>query len=250
MKKAFLIGLFALLFCATYAQQTEVIRDSSWLINRSGIFFQARQQVQSNGSETISFTPLGDTSVTTRAFTTSIQQDAARLAQDAGIVSSYRATITDLIRFANTLPATLNRVPLDSIAAQNTNLYTIDYWQVNNLGIRFRKTAAGNYQWRSDTATVWRPFAFLGHIIRLSNFNGYTQDFFRVNQGNRYRTINRQYSLAPRATGGNRTAAAPVEVPEDEPPAPSAATLNANGTVTVGVNSYKYNSRNKAWVKI
>lgn len=247
MKKLF-FALCAL--CIVFAASAqELTKDSSWLINRSGIFFQARQQVQPNGVETITFTPVGDTATTTRAFTTSIQQDAARLAGDAAIVSSYRATITDLIRLAQTLPSTLNRVPLDSIASQNSDLYTVGFWQVNNTGIRFRKTAAGNYQWRADTATVWRPFAFLGSIIRLNNFNGYTTDFFRVGQTNRYRTINRQYALGPIAQAGNRTAAAPVEVPEDEPPAPSAATLNANGTVTIGNTTFKFNSRTKTWAK-
>lgn len=243
MKKAF-FALCAL--CIVFAVSAqELTRDSSWLVNRSGIFFQARQQVQANGVETITFSPLGDTSITTRAFTTSIQSDAARIAGDAAIVSSYRATITYLIRFAQSLPATLNRVPLDSIASSNTNLYTVDFWTLNGTGIRFRKTAAGNYQWRSDTATVWRPFAYLGSIIRLNQYQGYTTDFYRVNNSNTWRTINRQYAISPRG----RNAAAPVDVPEDEPPAPSAATLNANGTVTIGSTTFKFNTRTKTWAK-
>jgi hypothetical protein len=249
MKHFYLFGLLAL-FAVSLAAQDTTVRDSSWIVNRAGVFFQARQTVTTAGVETTTVTPIGDTSTTTRVFVTNIQNEAARMAGDANIVRQYRAGVTELIRFAREISVTINRTPLDSIAASQTNLYTPDFWDINGLGIRFRRTAAGLYQWRSDTTTTWRPFAFLGGIMRLNSLNGYTTDLYRLPSGNQFRSVNNQYSIKPKSQVAQRTAAAPVEEPETLLPPRQYYTLNSNGTISTESGAWRWNARAKKWVKI
>lgn len=244
--KNLIFALFALFAFAATAQ--DVVRDSSWLIFRDNKFVQVRNQVFNNGGETIVFSPIGDTLATTNAFTQQIQTDATRLANDALVVSGYRQLIADIIRMGGNLPAMLARSPLDSIAATNVELYSANYWRVNySLGLMFRKSGA-NYEWSSDTSAVWRPFAYIGSVMRLTNFNGYTTDFFRVPNSNAWRTVDQRFQITPRLRAGSRAALTPIEVPEKEPPATD-VTLNANGTVTIGQTTFRYNTRKKTWAK-
>lgn len=246
MKHFFLFGFLAFFAVSLTAQETTV-RDSSWIENRNGIFFQARQTTTSAGVETTTVTPIGDTVTTTRTFVANIQNETARLANDANVVRQYRAIVTELARFAREIPATINRTPLDSIAATEPNLYTVGFWDLNGTPIRFRRTAAGLYQYRADSTTTWRPMTFLGNVIRLNNFNGYTTDLYKVN-GRVYRTINSQYTLRPVTVTAPRS----TQVAEAEaPPTPdSTAQLMPNGTVKIGADTYRWNTRSKKWVKI
>ena len=244
----FLWLLFLPLFA--FGQQKETVTDSSWIANKSGTFYQVRYQLYSTGESVTSELPLGDTITTFKLFRDQIKNVAATLASDAVIVSEHRQKVSELTRFARTLPGILKRNVLDSIQAEQSNLFQNSGWTIRagstSAAFRFRQTAQGVFQWKADSTTNWRAAAFLGSVIRLNGLNGQTVDFYKNAKG-RFITINGQYlirqpgDVAARFTGDTPIESEPIPTP---PPAPE---FLKNGTVRVGELIYKYNSRKKIW---
>jgi len=243
----FIVFLLALLPAIAFGQQKEITTDSSWIVNRNGVFYQVKYQVFNTGEETTNIIPIGDTTTTVNRFRENIKSAATTFASDAQIVSGYRLQITELIRFGRTLPALLGKSPLDSLRNDQKNLLDAG-WSVNGTGLRFRVTGAGAFQWKADTTTQWRAAAFVGSVIRLNSFNGYTTDFFR-NAKNRWTTISQQYTIRQPADVAARLDSA--DLPEEQAAEPTAPTteLLPGGIVRVGEKEFKYNTKTKQWVQ-
>ncbi len=248
MKNKLFISLFLLPF---FAIAQETTSDSSWIINRAGIFYQVRAQVFTSGNESQTLTLLGDTATTTQKFRDNIKSAATTFASDAQIVSGYRNQITELIRFGRTLPGILGKSPLDSLRADQPNLLVTSGWTLRttgaSTGIRFRVTGLGAFQWKADTTATWRAASFLVGVIRLNGLNGYATDFFKNSVG-RWVTISQQYTIRP---PGDVSARFFVDT-ADEPaqPAQPVTELLAGGRVRIGELLYKYNSKTKKWAQL
>ena len=248
----FIFIFLALMPVFAFGQQKETVSDSSWIANRNGIFYQLRAVVYSNGEESTTAVPLGDTVQTVQKFRDNIRNAAATFATDAQIVSGYRLQITELIRFGRTLPGIIGKSPLDSLRADQQNLLVTSGWTLRtdgtSTGIRFRVTAQGAFQWKADTTTTWRAAAFLGGVIRVNSLNGYTTDFFRNAKG-RWTTISQQYTIRP---PGDVAARATDDIPEEPAPASDVpkTELLAGGKVRIGELLYMYNSKTKKWVQL
>lgn len=248
------IFLLAFLPLFAFGQQKETVSDSSWIANRNGIFFQLRAQVFSNGEETTTAVPLGDTAQTVAKFRDNIRNAANTFASDAQIVSGYRLQITELIRFGRTLPGILGKSPLDSLRNDQTNLLVNSGWTLRtegtSTGIRFRVTAQGTFQWRADTTATWRSAAFLGGVLRVNGLNNYTTDFFKNAKG-RWTTINQQYTIRPPGDVAARDMADLPEEPVSTPvPQTPKTELLTGGKVRIGELMYKYNTSKKKWEQI
>ena len=243
-----IIFLITLLPFASFSQSKDLVSDSSWITNRAGIFYQVKIQIFSNGEETTTAIPIGDTATTTQKFRENIKSSAATFASDAQIVSAYRAQITELIRFGRTLPSILGKSPLDSIRAEQTDLLAVTGWNVRSInsvtGLRFRIAGTGVFQWKTDTTTIWRGAAFLGNVIRLTSFNGYTTDFFKNSKGY-WTTINQQYTIrSPFSTLEKTTLQPEIEQLQSDLPFTE---LLTGGRVRIGKVVYKYNTKAKKW---
>ena len=254
MKKLFLFSAAALclllpLFSFCQNSPAPVV-DSSWIVNKAGQFYQANYKLFADGREATELKPYGDTATTANRFRENIQSVAATFANDAQIVSGYRSQVSELIRFAKTLPEIIGRNPLDTILKTQPNIFDNSGWTLSTggtqIGIRFRQTAQGTFQWRADTTTNWRSAAFLGSIIRLNSLNGYTSDFFKDSKG-RWKTINQQYTIKQPGDIAARMDSA--DLPEEAlVPAPPQTELLTDGIVRIGEIQYKYNSKTKKWV--
>lgn len=254
MKLKHIFALFALLFAAMTATaqtgQKEVISDSSWITNRAGVFYQARYTVYNNGEESTTLQPLGDTAQTVTRFRDFFTSESNRLAGDAAIVKAYRPVVTELIRLGRSLPNILGKSPYDSLRTTQKNLYDANTWTVRNgtgsTGIRFRQTATGLFQWKSDTATVWRPAAYLGGVIRLNLYGGYTTDFFRKNNADRWTTLDSRYVIQKADQARDLADFTDDPTPAQAPPLADTELRN-DGTVRIGEKIMKYNTKKKLW---
>jgi hypothetical protein len=236
--------LFLIAFFATFAGSAQEL-DSSWIFYSNGQFFQARRVVFLTGAKRTSITPLGDTTQCVRYFTEQNTLEVDELLTFAEYGRISRKRISEKSRYYRFLPSILGRNLLDTIAKDEPDLYQNGYWRINQTPIRFRRTAT-NFQYRADTSATWRQMTFLGSVIRLNDFNGYTTDLYRTGRtGKVYKSINNQYDLRPISDNSSRTAARQT-VPEDEPPQQK-TTLVADGTVIFEGKTYRYNSRKKTW---
>lgn len=228
----------------------EITRDSSWLVNNQGNFYQARLQEYSNGNSVQTLTFIGDTVTTATQFQNTLKSEAARLNQDANLIIGYRSTITEIIRFGKALPAVIGRSPYDSLRNAQPNLLATGYWGINTTGLRFRVTAQGAFQWKADSTSTWRPAAFIGDIIRLNSLEGWNTDFFRKPGTNRFVSLNSRYVIRP--IGSQQRDIDPLanDGEEPEPPRQPAAKLNNDGSVTIDGKKFKYNTKTKVWRQI
>lgn len=237
--------LFLISFLSFFGASAQEI-DSTWLFNRTGQFFQARRVVFATGVENINIIPLGDTTQTVRAFADLLQGDALDFLRIAETALQSRRNVTEKVRYYRFLPSILGRNLLDTIAKDEPDLYQNGYWRINQTPIRFRRTAT-NFQYRADTSATWRQMTFLGSVIRLNDFNGYTTDLYRTGRtGKVYKSINNQYDLRPISDVSSRIAAAPVQE-EDTPPLRKTILLGDGRLILEDGKIYKYNLRKKTW---
>jgi hypothetical protein len=242
MKNILFLISFLSISCAASAQEI----DSAWIFNRTGEFFQARKVVFATGAETTTIIPLGDTTNTVLSFTNQLENDALDFSRVAEYALQSRKNVTEKVRFYRFLPTILGRNLLDTIAKDEPDLYKTGHWRINQTPIRFRRTAT-NFQYRADTSATWRQMTFLGSVIRLNDFNGYTTDLYRTGRtGKVYKSINNQYDLRPISDVSSRIAAAPVQ--EEDPPALRKTILLGDGRLILEDGKiYKYNLRKKTW---
>lgn len=241
----FLIILIPAILSAQTATKT-VVSDSSWLTNTSGVFYRAQLIQYSTGEKVLTESPIGDTSTTYTKFRADLEAISNRFASDIEKVASYKQQVAELIRFGKELPALIGRSPYDSLR-NGTDLLNSG-WKVDGVAISFRVNNAGNFQWKYDTLADWSQAAYLGGIIRLNGFNGYTTDFYK-RSNNRWITADNRYAI--RKPGD--TAARSRDIDIDDTPAPAAhpkTEFLPNGTVRVGEVVYKYNSKKKTWLPL
>jgi hypothetical protein len=230
-----------------FGQQKNVVVDSTWISNKTGVFYQNKYVEYDNGEISTTVTPLGDTLTAFRNFREKFQTATQNMANDAQIVSDYRRQLTEMIRLLKYLDGVIGRNISDSLRSSQANLYAATGWKINNTAFRFRLTNAGVFQWKADSTSTWRPAAYLGNIIRLNSLNGYNTDFTKTPKG-RWETINRQYTIRPpgdnaaRATEDQEATAVPTPAPQ--PP----TELLPNGTVRIGEIVYRYSTAKKQWV--
>ena len=252
--KRIFTALFALIFAAMTATaqtgQKEVVSDSSWITNRAGLFYQARYTVYNNGEESTTLQQLGDTAQTVTRFRDFFTSESNRLAGDAAIVTAYRQVVTELIRLGKSLPTILGKSPLDSLRSENKKLLDASTWTIksgaSSTGLRFRVTSTGTFQWKSDTATVWRTGAYLGGVVRLNNYQGYTTDFFRKGSFNAWKTLDNRYQITTIDANARDLADLPDPEPATAPPLADTELRN-DGTVRIGEKIMKYNTKKKLW---
>lgn len=253
MNNSLFLWLVLFLPAMAFGQNKEIVTDSSWIVNRNGIFYQLRAQVFSNGEESTTAVPLGDTIQTVQKFRDNIRNTVATFASDAQITSGYRLQVTEILRYGRSLPPILGKSPIDSLRNDQKNLLD-QGWAIHSggssTGLRFRVTAGGVFQWKADTTSTWRAAAFLGGVIRLNTFQGYTEDFWRTPKG-RWVSANQRYTIRP---PGDIAARDIADIPEDNPapadPAPPKTELLAGGIVRIGEVLYKFNSRSKKWEQL
>jgi len=172
--------------------QKEVNKDSVWISNIGGTFFENRRVEYSDNTYTESNTPIGDTiQLLTRA-KRSVFEQGENMANDVAIVSKYSGRISELIRQANAVEALVGQTfkydslttiftnPLKAIAAEKLAELTKRNWMIGTDAIVFSVNAQGQARYQVGTQPV-RNCSILGNTIRLNNYlGGASLDLFRI----------------------------------------------------------------------
>ena len=251
--KHLLFALFAPLFTATTFAQTQptVVADSTYIVRKDKAFVQRTVQLYDNGEiAQPAGLVLGDTAQAASFYSQFFVSTADRYAGDIRIIQGYRRGITELIRFGKVVATSIGVNPLDTIIRKENNLLTASYWQVTRgataTGINFRIANNGNFQWKADTSSVWRAAGFLGSVLRLNLFNGYTQDFVKSANGKAFISMSQQYRIQPIGQARDLS-----DIQDPEPLTPPQPELKpeflTGGVVRYGELKYKYNTKTKKW---
>lgn len=226
------------------AQSIEV--DSSFIINKNGVFYQNRKIVDEIGNETMTSLVIGDSTKLFVYLKNSLDLDLFDYIRFASQSLTLRKLVSEKARYLRSA-GNIGALILDSIAKKEPSLYTNGYWKINDTGIRFRRTA-NNWQWRSDTTTQWREMTFFGSVIRLNGLNGYTTELYKIAESSkRFRSANSQFTLQPISSSSRRTVIDPISEGDTEK---QKTILVADGTVILNGKKYKYISKSKIWKEL
>lgn len=252
MKLKFITLFLALFFAATaFAQQPTIVADSTYIVRKDKAFVQRTVQLYDNGEVAQpAGVVVGDTAQAAQFYSQFFSSTGDRYASDIRIIQDYRRGINELLRFGKVVSTAIGVNPLDTLIRKEKNLLSTAYWQITSgataTGITFRVTNAGAFQWKADTSSAWRPAGFLGSILRLNNFQGFTHDFVKNAGGGQFVSMSQQYRIRP--IGPTRDLA---DLPDPEPLTPAPAELKpeflSGGVVRYGELKYKYNTKTKKW---
>ena len=207
--KKLLTYIFLLCSLSAFAQQ-DVTKDSSYIEQINGKYYQTRTIERENGNiETTKVlmgegTALDAYNLTLSAF----RQSAKTMANDAAFVSAFPKNLTEIKRQNDVIKALLSKSPLDTIQAGDIARYLLPGWTMKTSGagaavdVVFSVTANG--QMRHNLGSTPRNVTYFGDAMRLHNYpsSGITTDFFQLNNGN-FVTLDRAYIL--RRPGSNQT---------------------------------------------
>lgn len=240
MKKALFFALFSVLFQLAAQAQT---KDTIWVFQQGGTYYQARYSVQyPEEIQTTVVTPIGTSAQAAARFKQSVLQEAQRLRNDANIIIGYRDIVTQLDVFVGSCNNSIGAILYDSLYG-SINLFDRD-WLINGESISFRRAEFGEVEWRQDTSAGWRIGAYIGGILRLKEFNGHTTDFF-LWENDKLRSLDTKYTIEPLEQASRRSRPVPAAPVSNT----DTVTLMDGGRVKTGLGIFKYNTKLKKWQK-
>ncbi len=168
----FLLIFLGILLCSVAFCQTQT-KDSTWITNTGGVFFENKYTEFDNGNSTLDKKRIGDTMQIFSAQVLRVQTTSQTLANDIEITSAYSSAATELIRQSNATKAQIKRSALDSIVKPQRPYFLDSIWSIRDNGVKrnivFSFTAQGVFRYKIDTFQV-RTSQYLGSIIRLNNY--------------------------------------------------------------------------------
>ncbi len=248
-----LITLFALFLTLGLEAQREVITDSTWITNQSGIFYANRYKEFMNGEVILSKERLGDTAQVAESYHHTFLAETSTWANDVEVTSDYPRKIKELIRQDAAILAELGKSPLKTILEEEDSRLVDSTWKVringNSKQFKFSLSQAGALRYKVDTFTT-RSATVLGDVIRLANWlnSGQALDLFKFDSG-RWFNATRQVQVYLVSAGPQlRTADMPELFTDVMPPA--GAILYEGGYVKRGETWLKYNATAKGWKSV
>lgn len=186
--KNILILLSLLCSLSAFSQSGEPVSDTSYIQKVGNTFFEVITLTYQDGAEMTSKTPIGDTAALVQATRDRITSKAATMAVDVRHVSTFRKSITTLVRESNAVLALTGIDPQKAVQDEYAAPFLISGWTIKRDGttdpVEFTINANGNLR-ISVNAAATKAVQLFGNALRLKNYpsNGTDTDMYRLQNG-------------------------------------------------------------------
>lgn len=233
------------------AAQRAITKDSTWVTNSAGAFFENHEVLYSNGESTRTTTLLGDTAQVVSKYIDDLSRRTDAMANDVQITSDFARQVKEIVRQDAPIATLLGISPLKRMLAPvDTALVDSTYRiRIGNAtkNFKFSLTAQGVLRYKVDTFPT-RTANYLGRVIRLNNWleSGDALDLYQFSNNRWYNQI-RSVQLFLQSVGPQNRSAEPDIAGLREPlPVPI---LYDGGLALISGAWYRYDAKKKTWVK-
>lgn len=166
-------ALFILLFSASLSAQ-EITKDTSWLTNAAGIFYNVARVEYDNGAYSESSTVVGDTLAVVSLYANQISNSAQQFASAAVIAMRAQAETSRLAKFDTLATARLLRSPLTAVMASYEREFLTGSWVVISGGtttaVTFPRLSTNQRIRLLPAGNTARTLLLFGNMLRIVNY--------------------------------------------------------------------------------
>ncbi len=179
--------LFLLLFPAFISAQ-EITKDTSYLTNSGGNFFNVSRVEYENGAYSETSTLIGDTLAVLSLYVNKISNEANQYASAAVIAMRVQSATASLSKLDTIMTAKLLRSPITSIMDSYEREFLVGSWQIISSGIptsvTFPRLSTNRRIRLLPSGGTARTMLIYGNMLRLTNYpvSG-NNTLFKVREG-------------------------------------------------------------------
>ncbi len=177
----------------------EVTRDTSYLTNSGGNFFNVNRIEYENGAYSETSTMIGDTLAVLSLYANKISIEANQYASAAVVAMRAQAATATLAKLDTVMTARLARSPITSVMDSYEREFLTGSWQIVNSGVRtsvtFPRLSTNKRIRLLPQGSSARTMLIYGNMLRLVNYpvSG-NNTLFKVREG-RWENITRTIIL-------------------------------------------------------
>ena len=188
--KSLIITVIAVIttITAIAAQSGEPVSDTSYIQKVGNTFFEIVTFTYQDGAEMTNKTPIGDTAALVQATRDRITSRAATMAVDIRHVSTFKKSITTLVRESNAVVALTGIDPQKAVQDEYAPPFLISGWTIRRDATtdpaEFTINASGNLRISVNSGAT-KAVQLFGNALRLKNYpsNGTDTDMYRLQNG-------------------------------------------------------------------
>lgn len=162
--------IFLLLFSASLSAQ-EITKDTSYLTNSGGIFFNVSRVEYDNGAYSETSTPVGDTLAVLSLYVNKISTEANSFASAAVVAMRAQAATAQLAKLDTVMTAKLLRSPITSIMDSYEREFLQGSWEIQYNGtttaVTFPRLSTNKRIRLLPSGGSARTMLIFGNMLRL-----------------------------------------------------------------------------------
>ena len=159
--------IFILLFPPFFAGAQDITRDTSYLINASGKFFDITRVEYSDGTYNERATLVGDTTAALSLYANQITGLATQYANAAVIAMRAQAATTTILKLDTSIISKIGKSPLTAVMESYEREFLEGNWEIQNVGnpavsVTFPRLLSNQRIRMLPTGSTPRTFLILG----------------------------------------------------------------------------------------
>ena len=181
--------IFILLFPPFFAGAQDITRDTSYLINASGKFFDITRVEYSDGTYNERATLVGDTTAAVSLYANQITNTANQYASAAIVAMRAQAATATLAKLDTNIIARIGRSPLTAVMASYEREFLEGSWEIQSSGsaavsVTFPRLSTNQRIRMLPSGGTARTMLIFGNMLRLVNYpvSG-NNTLFKVREG-------------------------------------------------------------------
>ncbi len=164
---------FALLFLPLFAFSQDAIKDTSFISNTGGTFYEVRRIEYADGAYSETSGRIGDTTAMVSVYVNRIASESDQLAQAAATAYRMRQKTSDWARLDTVVTQRLGRSPITAIMDSYEREFLSGSWQIEFSGTTTAATfprLSSNKRIRLQANGTARTMLIYGKVMRLVNY--------------------------------------------------------------------------------
>ena len=165
---------FLLLFLPLFASSQEITKDTSYLINSGGNFFNVNRIEYENGAYSEVSSMIGDTLAVLSLYANKISSEANQYASAAVISMRAQAATAQLAKLDTAMTARLGTSPITSIMDSYEREFLLGSWEIvyngNTTAVTFPRLSTNQRIRLLPSGGTARTLLIFGNMLRIVNY--------------------------------------------------------------------------------
>ena len=165
---------FLLLFLPLFASSQEITKDTSYLINSGGNFFNVNRIEYENGAYSEVSSMIGDTLAVLSLYANKISSEANQYASAAVISMRAQAATAQLAKLDTAMTARLGTSPITSIMDSYEREFLTGSWEIvyngNTTAVTFPRLSTNQRIRLLPSGGTARTLLIFGNMLRIVNY--------------------------------------------------------------------------------